>query len=101
MSAGRGGMWLDDQNTFDALIDDWLAAREMLGLSYDGDITKVLYAYRASRTLTFRDEYTKLIHLAMTQETELPRPPSKAVKKIVNALQQAAERGNWGDLPLH
>ena len=55
MSAGRGGMWLDDQNTFDALIDDWLAAREMLGLSYDGDITKVLYAYRASRTLASGD----------------------------------------------
>ena len=36
---------MDDQNTLDALIDDWLAAREMLGLSYDGDITKVLYAY--------------------------------------------------------
>jgi len=33
-------MWLDDQTPFEQFVDDWLATREMLGLSYDGDVTK-------------------------------------------------------------
>ena len=33
-------MWLDDQHALDQVMDDWLATRELLGLHYDGDVTK-------------------------------------------------------------
>lgn len=61
-------MWLDDQDGFDARVDDWLATRELLGLSHDGDVTK---------------------------EPEVPRRTSKAVKKIIKGFQEIARTGDW------
>ena len=66
MHTGLGGMWLDDQSLMDQLVDDWLAAREMLGLSYGGDITK---------------------------EPEVPPRTSKTVKRLVERLSEALDQG--------
>ena len=68
MSAGQGGMWLDDQSPIDQLNDDWLAAREILGLSYTGDIT---------------------------HEPDVPPPTSKATKRLMAAIKEAAAKGEW------
>jgi hypothetical protein len=61
-------MWLDAQATKDQMVDDWLATREMLGLSYDGDVTK---------------------------EPEVPPRMSKTMKKIISGLQDIAARDGW------
>jgi hypothetical protein len=61
-------MWLDDQHPMDVFIDDWLAAREMLGLVYDGDVTK---------------------------EPEVPPRASKATKRLVQAVEEVAAKGDW------
>ena len=68
-------MWLDDQHALDQVMDDWLATRELLGLHYDGDVTK---------------------------EPETPKRKSKAVKKLIEAFETAALRGSdaaegWDD----
>jgi hypothetical protein len=61
-------MWLDDQDPLDQLVDDWLATREMLGLTYDGDVTK---------------------------EPEVPRRPTKIEKKFFKAFQDSVNKGEW------
>jgi hypothetical protein len=66
--AGLGGMWLDAQDPMDVVVDDWLAVREMLGLTYDGDLAK---------------------------EPEIPRRPSKATKRLVRAFQQISMKDEW------
>jgi len=60
-------MWLDDQDGMDARVDDWLATREMLGLSYHGDVTK---------------------------EPEVPRRTSKTMKKLIKNFQEIAQKGD-------
>lgn len=61
-------MWLDAQDPMDVVVDDWLAVREMLGLTYDGDLAK---------------------------EPEIPRRPSKATKRLVRAFQQISMKDEW------
>lgn len=68
-------MWLDDQHALDQVMDDWLATRELLGLHYDGDVTK---------------------------EPEIPKRKSKAVKKFIEAVEAAALKSSdaaegWDD----
>lgn len=90
-------MWLDDQEPFDALADDWLAARELLGLSYDGDVTKVYSVCMYVHSIWC---LSALYSSADTRETrkepETPRRPSKTMKKIVTAFEETAASGNWG-----